>query len=342
MLRIGVVGLGYWGPNLVRNICSSERWKLTAVADGNPERLNSISKVAPFARQASDLDSILPDVDAIVIATPPETHQELVQAALTAGKHVLVEKPLTHDQDASWDLVSFARRNNLVLAVDHTFLYTGSVEYLKRAIDGGELGTLYGLDSVRVNLGLYQRHASVCADLASHDIAIFNYLLGEHPESVAAVSLQLLTGSDSDVAYVTLRYPSGIHAHIHVSWLSPVKIRRMTIAGSKRMALWDDVEPSEKVRIYDKGADYAGVDGRASSFVSYRAGDTHLPALDSREALGKVVNAFHEAISDGVAMKCSGSEGAAVVDVLAAIEASVASNGAFVPVLTGQKESSRA
>jgi len=270
------------------------------------------------------------------VATPPEMHESLVREALAAGKHVLVEKPLATQAGAVWDLVADAERWGLILAVDHTFVYTGAVEYLREAIASGALGSLYGLDSVRVNLGLYQRHASVCADLATHDIAIFNHLLGERPEAVSAVSLRMLTDSLRDVAYATLRYPSGIHAHLHVSWLSPVKIRRMTLTGSKRMALWDDVEPSEKVRIYDKGADFTGTDARSASFVSYRAGDTHLPAIDSREALSKVLTAFHAAITDGTPMRSSGEDGAIVVDVLDAIERSSDAGGAFVQIDYGR------
>ncbi|MBV8491179.1 MAG: Gfo/Idh/MocA family oxidoreductase [Candidatus Eremiobacteraeota bacterium] len=333
MLRIAVVGLGYWGPNLLRNLVFSSEWHVEAVVDSNPARVAAALRSYPATRGAASLSDVLGDVDAVAIATPPDTHAGLTRAALEAGKHVLVEKPLATDPADAWELVALAQRLGLVLAVDHTFLYTGSVEYLREAIVRGDLGRIYGLDSVRVNLGLYQRYASVYADLASHDIAIFDHLLGERPSHVAAISLQLLNESFSDTAYITLRYPSGIHGHIHVSWLSPVKTRRMTIAGSQKMAVWDDVEPSEKVRVYEKGADFVGdPEARAASFVSYRAGAMYCPALDTREALGKVVDAFAESIRTGAPMRCTGYDGAVVVDVLHAIEASIAAGGAFVPV----------
>jgi predicted dehydrogenase len=335
MPRIAVVGLGYWGPNLVRNIVSSQSWELAAVVDRDPARLARVARTYPAAIAARELDEVLDAVDAVVVATPPESHAALARLALEAGKHVLVEKPLaTLPRDAA-ALAELAQERGLVLAVDHTFLYTGSVEYLQRAIRSGSLGQIYGLDSVRVNLGLYQRFASVCVDLATHDISIFNSLLGETPSHVSAVSLRMISESFSDVAYITLRYPSGVHGHIHVSWLSPVKARRMTIAGSAKMAIWDDVEPSEKVRVYDKGVEFADdLESRAASFVSYRAGDMYAPALDTTEALRKVVDDFAAAVTGGTPMRSGAREGVAVVDVLAAIERSTAAGGAFVPTRT--------
>ncbi|MBV9104015.1 MAG: Gfo/Idh/MocA family oxidoreductase [Candidatus Eremiobacteraeota bacterium] len=333
MLRIAVVGLGYWGPNLLRNIVNSRQWHLEAAVDRDPARVASALRSFPVQRGAFSIEDVIDDVDAVAIATPSETHADLVRMALQAGKHVLVEKPLADDTATAWDLVAEAERRRLVLAVDHTFLYTGSAEYLHDAIARGDLGRVYGIDSVRVNLGLYQRFASVYVDLASHDISIFNYLLGEAPSHVAATSLRLLDESFSDVAYITLRYPSGIYGHIHVSWLSPVKARRMTIAGSQKMAVWDDVEPSEKIRIYDKGADLArDEEARAARLVSYRAGDVFAPALDTREALGKLVDAFAAAIQKGDSLRSSGRDGAGVVGTLNAIDASVAAGGGFVPV----------
>ena len=333
MLRIAVVGLGYWGPILLRNAANSAHWELAAAVDGDTSKVAAATKAFPFARGAAQLAEVLDAVDAVAIATPPETHAELVRLALEHGKHVLVEKPLATDPATAWELVELAESKGLVLGVDHTFLYTGSVEYLRSAIAGGELGRIYGLDSVRVNLGLYQRYASVYADLATHDIAIFDHLLAERPSHVAAVSLRLLNESFSDTAYITLRYPSGIHGHIHVSWLSPVKTRLVTIAGSAKMALWDDVEPSEKVRVYEKGADFVGdPQARATAFVSYRAGAMFCPALDTREALGKVLGDFADAIATGAPMRSTGVDGAAVAEVLAAIDASVAAGGGFVPV----------
>ena len=333
MLRIAVVGLGYWGPNLLRNIVNSQRWHLEAAVDRDPARVATALRSFPVRRGAFSLEDVIDDVDAVAIATPSETHEELVRYALERNKHVLVEKPLARTAEAAWALVSEAERRGLVLAADHTFLYTGSAEYLQAAIGRGDLGRIYGLDSVRVNLGLYQRFASVYADLASHDIAIFSYLLGEEPSHVAAISLRLLDESFSDVAYITLRYPSGIYGHIHVSWLSPVKTRRMTIAGSQKMAVWDDVEPSEKVRVYDKGADLTPNDElRAARLVSYRAGDVFCPALDTREALGKVIDDFAVAITEGQTMRSSGSDGAMVVDTLCAIDASISGGGGFVPI----------
>jgi predicted dehydrogenase len=333
MPRIAVVGLGYWGPNLVRNLASSSRWELAALVERDPARLGRVARSYPGVPRAAELEQVLDAVDAVVIATPPETHAALARTAIEAGKHVLVEKPLTTDAGEGAALADLAEARGLTLAVDHTFLYTGSVEYLRAAIRNGSLGQIYGLDSVRVNLGLYQRFASVCVDLATHDISIFNYLLDETPSQVAAVSLQMVSESFSDVAYITLRYPSGVHGHIHVSWLSPVKVRRLAIAGSAKMAIWDDVEPSEKVRVYDKGVEFADdLESRTASFVSYRAGDMHAPALDTSEALGKVLDAFAAAAFDGTPMRSDARAGVAVVEVLAAIERSSAAGGSFVPV----------
>jgi predicted dehydrogenase len=333
MLRVAVVGLGYWGPNIVRNIAASPRWELTAIVDRDANRLSRLARHYPATTAVADVGDVLDGVDAVVVATPPNSHAALAREALEAGKHVLIEKPMTTDPDDAAALADLADRRRLVLAVDHTFLYTGAVEYLQRAIARGDLGQIYGLDSIRVNLGLYQRFASVYDDLATHDIAIFNHLLGEVPSHVAAVSFRMIRESISDVAYVTLRYPSGVHGHIHVSWLSPVKVRQMTIAGSQRMAIWNDVEPSEKVRVYDKGVEFSDdPEARAASFVSYRAGDMHAPALDTTEALAKVLDSFADAILGGVPMRSGAQDGIAVVNVLTAIERSIAADGAFVPV----------
>jgi predicted dehydrogenase len=334
-VNVAIVGLGYWGPNLFRNFSSLPEWNVAAVVDTDASRIAKTLAGRSGTKGLESAETAFADesIDAVVIATPPATHGALVEAALLAGKHVLVEKPLCLDPQTGLRLCELAERLGKVLMVDHTFLYTSAVEKLSALIRSGDLGQLYYIDSIRVNLGLYQDHANVIEDLAPHDISIFNYLLGAEPIAVGAVATNSLRDHVADAAYLTLRYPSGVLAHTHVSWMSPVKVRKMMLAGSKQMATWDDVEPSEKIRVYDRGVDMEyDAESRSKLFVSYRMGDVSIPALDGAEALRKVAAAFATAIHDGAPSRSSGRDGLAIVRTLDAARRSLERQGAFVEV----------
>jgi predicted dehydrogenase len=340
-VNVAIIGLGYWGPNLLRNFSSLQEWNVAYVVDSDEARVARALAGRSGTKGAADAKTVFDDpaIDAVAIATPPNTHYDLVTAALLAGKHVLVEKPLCLDDSDGEKLCELAERTGKVLMVDHTFLYTPSVEKIHELARSGALGQLYYIDSIRVNLGLFQAHANVVEDLAPHDISIFNYILGERPIAVSAVATNALSDHLADAAYISLRYPSGIIAHTHVSWISPVKVRKMMIAGSKSMVTWDDVEPSEKIRVYDRGVEVAfDDDSRSKMFVSYRSGDIAIPALDGGEALQKVARAFAASIRDGSPNRATGRDGLAIVQTLSAARRSMDSAGAFTEISSTQLE----
>jgi predicted dehydrogenase len=333
-LGVAVVGAGYWGPNLVRNFFASEEWSVRCVVERDRERLERLLRLYPAIAGHADIATALndPSVDAIALATPPRTHHELAIRAIEAGKHVLVEKPLAENVRDAEDLCARAQRAGVRLMTDHTFLYTGSVEKLRALRAGGDLGSVYYIDSVRVNLGLFQQ-SNVVWDLAPHDVSIVNYVLGEVPASVALVLGSCVHAKTPDVAFLTMWYPSGCLAHVHLSWLSPVKVRRTMISGSLKMAVWDDVEPTEKIYIYDKGV---VLDPSSTSLqqqmVAYRLGDLHVPLIDNREALGKLVADFAGSIRNGTPTRSDGAFGADVVRVIDAALRSAEVDGAKVEV----------
>jgi predicted dehydrogenase len=331
-LGVAVVGAGYWGPNLVRNFYASEEWSVRCIVERDRARLDRLRRLYPAVAGHAEIDAALsdPQVDAIALATPPRTHRELAIRAIDAGKNVLVEKPLAESFRDAEDLCERARRAGVCLMTDHTFLYTGSVEKLWALRQSGALGKIYYIDSVRVNLGLFQE-SNVVWDLAPHDVSIINYVLDELPLSVALQVGACVHIKTPDVAFLTMWYPSGCLAHVHLSWLSPVKVRRTTISGSLKMAVWDDVEPTEKIYIYDKGV---VLDPSSTSLqqqmVSYRLGDLHVPLVDNREALGKLVLDFANAIRHGSPTRSDGIFGASVVRVIEAAFRSAELDGAKV------------
>ncbi len=333
-LGIAVVGAGYWGPNLVRNFYASEEWSVRCVVERDRERLERLLRLYPTVAGHASIESALGDssVDAVALATPPRTHHELAARAIEAGKHVLVEKPIAESFADAQDLCERARRAGVRLMTDHTFLYTGSVEKLRALRDSGELGNIYYVDSTRVNLGLFQE-SNVVWDLAPHDVSIINYILDELPASVALQLGACVHALVPDVAFLTMWYPSGTLAHVHLSWLSPVKVRRTVISASRKMAVWDDVEPTEKIYVYDKGV---VLDPTSSTLqqqmVSYRLGDLHVPLVDNREALGKLVADFARAIVDDSPTRSDGAFGAGVVRVIEAALRSAERDGAKVEV----------
>lgn len=334
-IRIGVIGYGYWGPNVVRNFRSQPGAKVTMLADRDEKRLSQARAAYPDVVMTRDATELIesPDVDAVSIATPIGAHFPLAKQALEAGKHVLVEKPLTKTSKEAEELIAIAKKNKLVLMVGHTFVYTGAVRKMKELIDTGELGELYYFDSARFNLGLLQKDANVLWDLAPHDLSIVLYLVPEKPVAVQAFGRQHVGKDQEEFAFMVLKYKSGFHAHIRCSWISPLKIRLTLLAGSRKMIVFDDVEPSEKVRVYDKGVNFAPPAGdvEVTAFNPiYRAGDVLIPALDRTEALKRETAHFIDCIRDGRKPLTAGEEGYEVVRLLEAAQESMEKDGAFV------------
>ena len=331
MINVGLIGYGYWGPNLARNFAETEGVRLAAVADGRADRRSAAERRHPGIATAEDALAMIDraDVDAVVIATPLDTHFPLAKAAIERGKHVLVEKPFAASKADAETLASLADRRGVRLMVDHTFVYNGAVRRIRQLIDRGELGELLYLDSVRVNLGLLQHDSNVIWDLAVHDLSIMDYLIDARP---VAVSADGTTGGGlghENVAYVTVHFDSGFLAHFHVNWLAPVKIRQMLLGGSQRMLVYDDTDPSEKVRVYDKGVDVDVKDGetRRQILISYRTGDMHAPTFDRREALALVAREFADSIAERRAPLTDAAAGIRVVSLLEAANQSLKAQG---------------
>lgn len=334
MINVGLIGYGYWGPNLARNLSETDGLDLVAIADVRPERREAAARRHRGVAACPDASAIVSrdDIDAVVIATPLKTHHQLASAALTAGKHVLVEKPLASSRREAEELAALAERRDVRLMVDHTFVYTGAVRKIRAIIDGGELGELLYLDSVRVNLGLFQQDSNVIWDLATHDLSVMDYLVDARPVAVSADG-NTVTGYDHEnIAYITVHFDNGFLGHFHVNWLAPVKMRRMLIGGRQRMLLYDDMEPSDKVRVYDKGVafgveDVQDVQARRQILISYRTGDMYAPRLDRREALSLVTREFADSIEERRAPLTDATSAIRVVTLLEAAERSLRAEG---------------
>lgn len=336
MIGIAVIGYGYWGPNLVRNFAEIDGARLVSVCDLNLDRLASVSKRYPDVEITSDYQEILrdPRIDAVAISTPVSTHFKLAMSALMAGKHVFVEKPVAASAEEAERLVDEAARRGLVLAVDHTFVHTGAVRKMRELVEGG-LGEVYYYDSVRVNLGLFQHDVSVLWDLAVHDLSIMDYVLPARPVAVAATGMRHVSGEPENIAYLTLHFPGSLIAHIHVNWLAPVKIRRVLIGGSRKMIVYDDLEPSEKIKVYDKGitlndGPQPGGEAIYQALVGYRTGDMWAPHLDVTEALGAELREFVACVTNGGTPIADGNAGLRVVRILEAATLSLAQRGRVV------------
>jgi predicted dehydrogenase len=336
-LQVGIVGYGYWGPNLARNFNEAGGSTLVAISDARPERLRDAQSRYPAIQLYTDCKDLFADpaVEAVVIATPLCTHYTLALAALNAGKHVLVEKPLAGSSEQAERLIDTAAKLDRVLMVDHTFLYSGAVRKIKELIDGGDLGRLYYYDSVRVNLGLFQHDVSVLWDLAVHDLAIMDEVLQEEPRAVAATGVAHFPGQPVNMAYLTCFFDNCLMAHLHVNWLAPVKIRRTLIGGDRKMIVYDDLEPSEKVKVYDKGLTFGtgsedGMEEAHDLLVSYRAGDVLAPQLGVSEALANVAQHFADCVRNGQRPLTDGVAGLRVVRILEAAEQSLAAGGSAV------------
>jgi predicted dehydrogenase len=334
MINVGMIGYGYWGNNLLRNFMNTPNCKLKTVCDLRPERLKIAQKTFPSIHITTSVEELIKDVeiDAIIVATPVFLHYKFAKMALEAGKHVLVEKPLTASITEASDLVEIANRKNLVLAVDHTFLFTGSVQKIKSLVDSGDFGTLQYFDSTRVNLGLFQPDVNVIWDLAPHDISILNYLVKEKPMSVSCTGQSHTSNKLENIAYLTVNYNSNFIAHFSCSWISPVKIRRILIGGDKKMCIYDDVEPTEKIKIYDTGFDVKNEEEKHKMLVDYRVGDIYLPKISQKEALAEMASDFVNAIINNSKPLVDGEAGFEVVKILAAAQKSIDNKGAEMKI----------
>jgi predicted dehydrogenase len=338
---IAVVGAGYWGPNLVRNALQSPYTKLTAVCDADRARAEKLAGAVPGVDAVNDVQQLLDDpaVEAVAVATPPASHLEVAMAAIEAGKHVLIEKPLASSYAEGRALVNAADERGVVLMCDHTYCYTPAVQRIRELVHTGVLGDLQFVDSVRINLGLVQRDVDVLWDLAPHDLSILDFILpdGCTPLAVAAHGADPIGAGQACVAYLTLQLPRGAIAHVHVNWLSPIKVRTTTIGGSNRTLVWDDLNPSQRVSVYDRGVDLADprqleADDRRQAMVSYRSGDMIAPALPEREALQGVMAEFAECIRTGRPSRTDGRSGLRVLDILEAASRSLEFHGSVVPL----------
>ncbi len=331
MIKIGVIGYGYWGPNIVRNLHGLDSTRVEMVCDKSPAALARVRKAYPGISTTSDANEVLrsPQIDAVAVITPVWTHYELAKAALENGKHVFVEKPLTSNADQAEELIDLAARGNLALMVDHTFLFTGAVNKIRELIEGNVLGDLYYYDSLRVNLGLFQHDVSVIWDLAPHDLSIMDHLIKKEPEAIVATGEKHLNGVE-DVAFITIYFPQNVIAHINVNWLSPVKIRTTLIGGQKKMLVWNDIVADEKIRVYDKGVQLSSGEGIRDLLVSYRSGDMWAPQIEQSEALRVELGYFADCIMNSKTPFNDGRAGLRVVRMLEAAERSIQKRGELV------------
>lgn len=331
MIRVGIIGYGYWGPNLLRNFVDTPDCQVIAVSDLRPERLLLAQKRHPGIQATTNCRELIADtrIDAVVIATPVSSHFELAVQSLRAGKHVLVEKPLTTSAEQAAGLIEEADRRKRLLMVDHTFVYTGAVGRIRDLIADGTLGDVYYYDSVRVNLGLFRSDVSVIWDLAVHDLSIMDFVLPRRPVSIAATGLAHFTGQPENIAYLTMFFDGPLIAHVHVNWLAPVKVRRTLIGGSRKMIVYDDLEASEKLKVYDTGVT-GGQDRDAAVYemlVSYRSGDMWAPNVGVTEALQNETRHFIQCIQQDERPITDGEAGMRVVRLLGAAGESMANGG---------------
>jgi predicted dehydrogenase len=332
MIRVGVIGYGYWGPNIVRNFNHGSPSQVGMVCDQRPDALRRVQQAYPQLRVTRDSKELIesPEIDLIAVVTPVWTHFELAKAALNNGKHVFVEKPFTFTSGQAETLVNLAEQKNLKIMVDHTFLFTGAVRKIRQLMDDGTLGHLYYYDSTRVNLGLFQHDVNVIWDLAPHDLSIMDYLIEEKPEGVVAAAEKHFNGLE-DVAFLTFYFPNNVIAHVNVNWLSPVKVRTTLIGGEKKMVVWNDLEADEKIRIYDRGVEkITNAQGIYEILVKYRTGDMWAPQVEHTEALKKELEYFVDCIDKGFTPINDGKAGWRVVRMLEAANESVKNRGAMV------------
>ncbi|HKS74412.1 MAG TPA: Gfo/Idh/MocA family oxidoreductase [Terriglobales bacterium] len=330
-VKFGVIGYGYWGPNVVRNLQSLTGAEITAVCDKSSAARKRIHKTSPNIYVTADASELVSssDTDAVAIVTPVWTHYELAKAALENGKHVFVEKPFTSNTEQAEELIELAEQKNLKIMVDHTFLFTGAVKKIRQLLQEGSLGKIYYYDSTRVNLGLFQHDVNVIWDLAPHDLSIMDYILEQRPEALVATG-QTHLNDHEDVAYITIYFPDKLIAHINVNWLSPVKVRTTLIGCEKKMLVWNDLEADEKVKVYDKGVNITNSEGLYQLLVNYRSGDMWAPQLEQVEALRHELSYFVDCIVNDRTPFNDGAAGLRVVKLLEAANASIRKRGALI------------
>jgi predicted dehydrogenase len=331
MIRVGVIGYGYWGPNIVRNLHGLDGARVEMVCDKSPAALARVRKTHPGILTTSDPDEILQSaqIDAVAVITPVWTHYELSKRALENGKHVFVEKPFASNSAQAEELIEIAARKNLTIMVDHTFLFTGAVRKIRELTESGALGDLYYYDSLRVNLGLFQHDVSVIWDLAPHDLSIMDHVINREPEAIVATGEKHLNGVE-DVAFMTIYFPQNVIAHINVNWLSPVKIRTTLIGGQKKMLVWNDLVADEKIRVYDRGVQISSGEGIRDLLVSYRTGDMWAPQIEQSEALRVELGYFADCIMNNKKPFNDGHAGLRVVRMLEAADCSIQKRGELV------------
>jgi predicted dehydrogenase len=332
-VRVGVIGYGYWGPNIVRNFHNVDDCEVAIVCDRSPDALRRVHKSYPGVELTTDFNTILrsSEIDAVAVITPVWTHYELAKAALHNGKHVFVEKPFTSNSQQAEELIELAARKNLRIMVDHTFLFSGAVRKIRQIVEEGALGPLYYFDSTRVNLGLFQHDVSVVWDLAPHDLSVMDHIIREQPEAVVATGGQHLNGH-ADMAFITVYYPNQIIGHVNVNWLSPVKVRTTLIGGKDKMLVWNDLEADEKIKVYDKGVKITNGQGVYDLLVSYRSGDVWSPRVEQTEALKVELGYFIECVRNGRNPDNGGEAGLRVVRLLEAADQSLKDRGQIVRV----------
>jgi predicted dehydrogenase len=332
MIRVGVIGYGYWGPNIVRNFNHGSASQVRIVCDQRPDALRRVQQAYPEVKVTRDSKELIesPQIDLVAVVTPVWTHFDLAKAALNHGKHVFVEKPFTFTSAQAEILVNLAAQKNLKIMVDHTFLFTGAVRKIRQLIENETLGHLYYYDSTRVNLGLFQHDVNVIWDLAPHDLSIMDYLIDEKPEGVVAAAEKHLNGLE-DIAFLTFYFPRNVIAHVNVNWLSPVKVRTTLIGGEKKMVVWNDLEADEKIRIYDRGVEkVSNAQGIYDILMKYRTGDMWAPQVEHTEALKTELEYFVECVETNQTPINDGQAGWRVVRMLEAANESVKNRGAMV------------
>ena len=331
LVRFGIVGYGYWGPKVIRNLALIEEAKVVAICDKSAASRQKAEKLYSGVRITDDANELMrsPDIDAIAVVTPVWTHYELAKAALENGKHIFVEKPFTSNSAQAEELIALAARKNLKIMVDHTFLFTPAVQKIKELLQEGELGKLYYYDSTRVNLGLFQHDVNVIWDLAPHDLSIMDHLIQESPEAIVATGQTHLNGHE-DIAFITLYFPDKVIAHLNVNWMSPVKIRTTLIGGEKKMLVWNDIEADEKVKVYDKGVNVSSREGVYNMLINYRSGDMWAPRIEQAEALTRELAYFVDCIVHDKTPMNDGKAGLRVVKMLEAATESLRQRGTLV------------
>jgi len=336
-MRIGVIGYGYWGPNLLRNFVQLEDCFVAAVADGDPKKLETAKKFYPWIEAFSSGETLIEkgNVDAVVIATPISTHYPLAKAALSKGKHVLIEKPMAMTSKQAAELIALSKSSGKTLMVDHTFVYSGAVQMIRKLIDSGEFGDIYYYDSVRVNLGLFQHDVNVLWDLAPHDLSVMLYLIDKQPESLCAIGAKPVHTNGwnlESIAYAVVRFPKETIAHFHVNWLSPVKVRRTLIGGAKKMIVYDHLDPDNQIKIFDKGVDFSSKQQLDGALLQYRTGSMFAPKIDQSEALLAVCRHFVDCAKSGKPPITGGHFGLSVVRLLELAQESMDHDGKNIKI----------